>query len=58
VKNTYCFLNAARLCEPSCIAYDDGGRASTCKLINMGERLIKALIPVSSRPVDPAPKVK
>lgn len=58
MKNSFCFLDARRSCEESCMAYDDSGKHSRCKILNTAERLIKAVSPTSSRPTQPPPTVK
>lgn len=58
MNGTHCFLDMHRVCEPSCMAFSESNESDPCRLLKLGERFLKIIKPVSSRPVDPAPKVK
>lgn len=54
----FCFLTHLRICNQDCMAFDQSGKHSPCKLLNSTERLLKLISPVQSKPVAPAPKVR
>ena len=54
-KSKFCFLDARRSCEESCMAYDGNGKHSPCRLLNATEKLTKTTtVPF---PTAPPPKV-